>query len=82
MKRLSEWLLEHEPIVQLAYRFAVLVLLALAADGLKEIKSYTGQTFYQAARLEGRLSDIDGRLIRIESDTSDIASNTERSGFR
>jgi hypothetical protein len=69
-KRASDWLLEHEPLVLLAYRISIVLLLAL---GIDKIDRHTWGVASQQASI---LSDIEARLTTIESSTSEIESNT------
>lgn len=69
-QRLSDWLLEHEPLVLLGYRIAIVLLLAL---GIDKVDRHTWSVANAQLR---QLGAIDSKLSEIESSISDIQSNT------
>jgi hypothetical protein len=69
-KRISDWLLENEPLVLLGYRVAIVLLLAL---GIDKIDRHTWSVANEQVR---RLGSIEERLSTIEDHTSEIESNT------
>lgn len=78
-KRISDWLLGREPLVQLGYRIAIVLLLALGIDKIdRHTWGVANKSLRQLARIESRLSDIESHTSNIESHTSNIESNTDR----
>lgn len=72
-KRFSDWLLQHEPLVQLGYRIAILLFLALGIDKIdRHTWGVANQQLRQLETIESKLSDIESHTDNIESNTAGL----------
>lgn len=89
-KRFSDWLLEHEPLIQLGYRISIVMLLALGIDKIdRHTWSIANEQLRELGRIESRLSSIEDHASNIESSSSnmeghasEIEDNTRMLRFR
>ena len=76
-KRFSDWLLEHEPLIQLGYRIAIVLLLALGIDKIdRHTWGVANEQLKRLGGIESKLSNIEDHTANIASSSSSVESNT------
>ncbi len=75
-KRFSDWLLEHEPLIQLGYRIAIVMLLALGIDKIdRHTWGVANKQLKELDSIESKLSNIEDRASNIEQSLSNVESH-------
>lgn len=75
-KKFSEWLLNHEPLVRLLYRLAIIVALAVGVNNLSNIEQDLGAISDGIAALQDELANIRSGLDDQQDDSTSTSVGT------